>query len=251
MRPMLNNISRRMKKIARRALRNAGYSPKLRFGSFGKLTPVSRSFGLDRGWPINRYYIEKFLAQHALDIKGTTLEAGGLVNYTREFGGSNVTKADVLYPKEGFPDATVIGDLATGIGIPLDNYDCIILTQVYGFIFDLAGAIQNTYQALKPGGVLLATLPGITKIPRYDLEQWGDYWRFTEACAVRLFGNVFGSENVVVAAYGNVLVACSLLQGLAQQDLQPHQLEHNDPDYQVIITVRCVRPERPSPSAES
>jgi hypothetical protein len=32
---------------------------------------------------------------------------------------------------------------------------------------------------LKPGGVLLATVSGISQISRYDMYRWGDYWRFT------------------------------------------------------------------------
>src|SRR5262245_54268962 len=46
----------------------------LRFGDLRRLSPVSRTFGFDRGLPIDRYYIESFLAEHALDIRGRTLE---------------------------------------------------------------------------------------------------------------------------------------------------------------------------------
>ncbi len=219
-----------------------------RFGSFRRLQPISRSFGMDRGKPVDRYYIESFLARHRGDIRGRVLEAGGFVSYTQKLGQGRVTRADVLYVKEGFPDATIVGDLATGRNIPEEAFDCIILTQVFPFIFDLPAAIAQTHRALRPGGVLLATLPGISQISRHDMEQWGDYWRVTDLAARRLFESVFGPENVAVGAHGNVLVACAFLQGLAMRDLHPEELAVDDPDYPLIITVRAVRPPSPQPA---
>jgi hypothetical protein len=94
---------------------------------------------------------------------------------------------------------------------------------------------------LKPGGVLLATLPGISQISRYDMDRWGEFWRFTSLSASRLFGEVFGPANVAVEARGNVLVAVAFLQGLAQEDLRRRELDYNDRDYELIVTVRAMR----------
>ena len=38
--------------------------------------PVSRLFGYDRGTPVDRYYMEKFLGGHSADIRGRVLEIG-------------------------------------------------------------------------------------------------------------------------------------------------------------------------------
>jgi hypothetical protein len=222
---------------------------RLRFGSFRRLQPISRSFGMDRGKPVDRHYIEGFLARHSADIRGRVLEAGGFVSYTRKFGQGRVTRADVLYVKDGFPDATIVGDLATGHNIPGDAFDCIILTQVFPFIFDLPAAITHTRRALRPGGVLLATLPGISQVCRHDMVEWGDYWRVTDMAARRLFEAVFGPEHVAVGAHGNVLAACAFLQGLATRDLHPGELDVDDPDYPLIITVRAVRAASAQPAA--
>ena len=51
------------------------------------LEPVSRSFGFDRGTPVDRRYIEQFLARHAAAIRGDVLEVGD-DGYTRRFGGA-------------------------------------------------------------------------------------------------------------------------------------------------------------------
>jgi hypothetical protein len=44
--------------------------PPVEFGSFRRLTPISRLWGSDRGQPIDRRYIENFLKRHAGDIRG-------------------------------------------------------------------------------------------------------------------------------------------------------------------------------------
>jgi hypothetical protein len=229
------------KRLLSRAINAIAKRIPVRFGSLRRVSPISRSFGLDRGSPIDRYYIEAFLEKHRSDIKGHVIEAGGLVNYARQYGDDRVTQTDVLYPNEGHPDGTIVGDLATGEGIPSEAFDCLILTQVFPFIYDVRAAVVNSYRALKDGGVLLATLPGISQICRYDMEQWGDYWRFTDAAARRLFGDVFQPENVTVEAYGNVLVASAFLYGLASRELKEHELNFHDQDYQLSISVRAVK----------
>jgi hypothetical protein len=98
-------------------------------------------------------------------------------------------------------------------------------------------AVYNAYRVLKPGVVLLVTLPGISKIDRL----WSDYWRFTETSARRLFGEIFGEDNITVETYGNVLAASAFLYGLASQEVSNEELDFVDPDYQVIITVRAVK----------
>lgn len=213
---------------------------RIRFGSLHRLAPISRLFGFDRGKPIDRHYIEVFLQQHGTDIQGEVLEIGD-PGYTRKFGGGRVTCSHVLHAVPGNPRATLVGDLVSGDGIPKEAFDCMVLTQTFQFIYDVQAAIATCYQALKPGGALLATFACISQISRYDMDRWGDYWRFTDASARRLFGDLFGSENVAVETYGNVLAACAFLHGLAAHELKREELDYHDPDYQVLITVRAVR----------
>lgn len=128
-----------------------------------RTTPISRVFGFDRGKPIDRYYIYTFLCKNQSDLKGHVLEIGDSA-YTKKFGESRVTKIDVLHAVVGNPQATIIGDLSTGIGIPENAFDCMILTQTFQFIYNTKNAIRYSYQALAPGGVLLATVSGISQI---------------------------------------------------------------------------------------
>ena len=85
--------------------------------------------------------------------------------------------------------------------------------------------------------MLLATVAGISQISRYDMDRWGDYWRFTTASMKKLFSPVFIGD-VEIATFGNVLAATAFLQGLAVEDLpDPTLLDAADDDYQLIIAI--------------
>ena len=209
------------------------------FGSLRRLTPISREFGYDRGNPIDRYYIEHFLASNAGDIRGRVLEIGD-DSYTKKYGGINVTIRDVLNVSDSFPGTTIVGDLSCASHIPSETFDCMILTQTLHIVYDFRAALHTIYRILKQGGIVLATFPGISQI---SSDQWSKYWcwSFTTLSAQRIFGEVFPEENVSVQACGNVFAATAFLHGLAVQELQSNELDYHDPDYELLITVKAVK----------
>jgi SAM-dependent methyltransferase len=215
---------------------------RVRFGNLRRLTPFSRDFGYDRGLPVDRYYIENFLARRAEDIRGRVLEVKD-ASYTRKYGGRRVKTSDVLDVEQDNPQATIIADLADADHVPSGVFDCIILTQTLHLIYDVPSAIQTLYRILKPGGVLLATFPGVSQIAH---KECGDYWRwsFTQLSTRELFEESFPSPYVLVEAFGNVLAAMCLLHGLAAEELRPEELDFRDPDYEVLITLRALKPEQ-------
>jgi hypothetical protein len=217
-----------------------------------RLEPVSRIFGFDRGKPVDRWYIERFLAAHAADVRGRVLEVAE-PTYTEWYGGDDVTHSDVLYAAEGNEAATVVGDLVTGEGLPRDAYDCFVMTQTLQVIYDVAAAARGTRDLLAPEGVLLATVPGISQISREDRRDWGDWWRFTSDSARRVFTDAYGPDNVEVEAHGNVLSAACFLYGFAAEELTEDELATHDPDFELLMTIRAVKQERSagevSPSA--
>ncbi|MHB9094568.1 MAG: methyltransferase domain-containing protein [Eubacteriales bacterium] len=203
---------------------------------FTRVCPVSTVFGLDRGTPVDRYYIEKFLTNQSHFIKGRTLEIADS-HYTKLYGGNRVEAFEILHASSDNSKATIIGDLTQPSTLPENYIDCFICTQTFNFIFDVQQAIHGAHYLLKPGGVLLATVAGISQISRYDMDRWGDYWRFTTASVKRLFEPVF-TGGCEVESHGNVLAATTFLQGVAVEDLpNPVLLDECDPDYQVVITV--------------
>jgi SAM-dependent methyltransferase len=220
--------------------------PRERLG-LTSLEPVSRSFGQDRGTPVDRWYIERFLAEHAADITGRVLEVAE-PTYTRRFGDDRVTRSDVLHASPGNPEATLVGDLTTGEGLPEAAFDCFICTQTLHIVFDVRAAIEGARRILQPGGVLLATVPGISQVSREDRRRFGDWWRFTTDSTTRLFAEAFGEHDIEVTTHGNVLVAAAFLYGFAAEELDEATLRHRDPDFDFLMTVRARRTAaRPAP----
>ncbi len=207
-------------------------------GTLRKTRPLSDHWGFDRGTPIDRFYIERFLDEHRNDITGHVLEIKDNA-YTDRFG-TGVTRRDVLDVDPENESATIFADLADAGQIASDRFDCFILTQTLQLIYDVHAAVKHAHRILRPGGVLLVTVPVISRLAtRYGLES--DYWRFTPASSRKLFGDVFGSNRVTVQAHGNVLTGIAFLAGMAREELSGRDLEVDDPYFPLIVTVRAVK----------
>ncbi len=178
---------------------------------------MSPVWGLDRGVPLDRYYIHGFLDRHRLDIKGRVLEVKD-AGYARMFGDARVTSIDVLDVNPDNAQATIVTDLSQADAIATGTYDCFILTQTLGVIFDVAGAVRHAVRVLKPGGVLLCTMPACGRIS-YEEGLGGDFWRFTEASVRRLFSAVLPAEAFDITGHGNVLASAAFLYGMAVHEL--------------------------------
>jgi peptidoglycan/xylan/chitin deacetylase (PgdA/CDA1 family)/glycosyltransferase involved in cell wall biosynthesis/SAM-dependent methyltransferase len=220
--------------------------PRVDWGDLRRRQPVSQHWGWDRGTPVDRHYIEDFLNEHRADVRGRVLEVRDSV-YTRRFGGGAVTGSDVIDIDAGNGAATVIADLRRADGIATDTYDCIILTQTLQLIDDVAGAIAECARILRPGGVLLATVPCTIRVDD-EGGQDGDFWRLTEASARRLFAEAFPVEAFDVKAYGNVMSNAAFLYGLSVAEMSTADLDHVDPNFPQIITIRAVKPAAHAPA---
>lgn len=247
----MKDVSQSLREIIKKIVPPSVYRPARRWlnrrrpvqwENLRRLEPIGRAYGFDRGLCIDRYYIDAFIEKHSEDIRGRVLEILD-PHYTKMFGRGRVTQSDVLHAAEGNPEATLVGDLSTGEGIPRCAFDCLIVTQTFQLIFDVRGAIEHAYRALKPGGVLLASFPGICQISRHDMDRWGDYWRFTTLSVKRLCQDFFPPEQLQIQGHGNVLAAVSYLHGMAVEDLSAEELEHRDPDYEIVITLRAKKPD--------
>jgi SAM-dependent methyltransferase len=213
---------------------------RVEFGDLRRTEPISPVWGLDRGIPLDRYYIHRFLDRHKADIRGRVLEVKD-DGYARAFGGDRVTACDVLDVNPANTRATVVADLSRADAIAGGTYDCFILTQTLGVIYDVAASLRHAVRILKPGGVLLCTLPAAGRIS-YEEGLDGDYWRFTEASARRLFADVLPAGSFELNGYGNVLACTAFLYGLAPHELKAEELDTFDPYFPVVYTVRAVKP---------
>jgi GT2 family glycosyltransferase/SAM-dependent methyltransferase len=208
------------------------------WGSLRRLEPISRVWGLDRGQPVDRYYIEGFLERHAADIAGDVLEVKD-PGYVKRFerGARSYAVVDIAAHNK---QATLIADLTQPASLPEGAFDCIVLTQTLHLLFELETAVANLHRALAPGGVLLVTAPCVSRID-YESGVSGDCWRFTAASAQQLFAQRFGAAGVAVEPLGNVLACTAFLHGLASQDLDAAELDHHDPYFPLLLAVRAVK----------
>jgi SAM-dependent methyltransferase len=220
-------VRRFLRRVARPGLRSAAR----------RTTPVSDNWGYDRGQPVDRYYIDRFLAEHRADIRGDVLEVRENLYVDRY--GTGVSRCDVLDIDPANPKATITADLAEHGSLPPGRFNCIVLTQTLQYVADVAAAVRTLHDALRPEGVLLATVPGVNRAD--EDPQRPSLWSFTEAGCVRLFAPVFGDANVRVRSYGNVLAATAFLTGLARQELRAQELDQYDLRFPVIVAVRAVR----------
>jgi SAM-dependent methyltransferase len=207
------------------------------FGDLRRLGPISRTYGYDRGEPVDRYYIKYFLDAHRDRIFGNVLEISENT-YTQMFGGDRVSQSDVLHYDDPSPPATVTGDLTDAPHLPSNHYDCVIITQTLMFIFDVPAALNTLHRILKPGGTVLATQAGLSQIAD---RPWNDtwHWGFTQASSKRLFTDAFPGGSVQVRTYGNVFSTIAFLQGLSHDELTTRELDFTDPEYQMLIAVEA------------
>jgi SAM-dependent methyltransferase len=184
-------------------------------GDLRRLTPRPRTSA--GSVPIDGRYADDFLERHAADVCGRRLEIAG---------------------DGGDPEA--LGALSGETALPADAFDCIVLRQALGRVFDLRRAVEIVHRALKPGGVLLATVPGVSA--RAD-GGGGDrsYWALTATALERLLSERFGPDAVAVSSRGNVLAATAHLHGLDDRELTDAERERRDPDYPILVVARAVK----------
>jgi SAM-dependent methyltransferase len=223
---------RRRRRVAR--LRRPAW-----LGTIRRTTPLSEHWGRERGTPVDRYYIERFLAENRQAITGRVLEVMN-ADYTRRFG-TGVARSDVLDVDAGNPVATVVADLAAADTIEASSVDCFILTQTLQYVFELERAVEHIHRILRPGGTVLCTVPAVSRIGTRELES--EWWRFTPAACTRLFEGRFPRDALEVHGRGNVLTCIAFLAGMAAEELKPRELDTDDPFHPLLVTVRATKTE--------
>jgi hypothetical protein len=217
-----------------KAVFNKSRISRLKWHDMRSTEPVSRIFGRDRGAPIDRYYIEKFLDANRKHVKGRVLEIAES-KYSKQFD-EGVTSFEILHVEKR-SNVTIVGDLTNPKTLPEHSVDCFICTQVLNFIYDFQSAIKGAHHLLKPGGTMLTTVGGISQVSTYDASRWGHFWSFYPQGIERAFKDVFGDKNVDVKVYGNSLSAIAFVKGIAHQELNREELDAQDSDYPVTIAI--------------
>jgi hypothetical protein len=231
-------VASRARAFVRRILTRQ-LTSRLEFEDAIAVSPVSDVFGIDRGTPLDRIFINRFLHNHREIIRGNCLEVEEPA-YTRKFGQpGHIAHALKFVPTPGvITESEVVADLTRPETVPEARFDTFICTQTLNFIFDLEQVIVSIHKLLKPGGYALITVAGISQISRYDYDRWGDYWRFTDHSLRKILARKFSNENCKVATYGNVATSCLFLQGLCYEDIPDKKvMDVVDRNYQMVVSA--------------
>jgi SAM-dependent methyltransferase len=198
--------------------------------------PLSWCWGLDRGVPFHRYYLEKFLSDHRSDISGTVLEFQD-PQYSHRFAPTPIEHLDILHIDDSNLLATLVGDLTQQNDLPSNRFDCIICTHVLHVIGEVEHAVREIHRMLRSNGVLLVGVPGVSM----DGVDSGELWRFTPGGLRWLLARIFGDTAIDVRGYGNSLTAAAELRGLVTEEFTLAELEHHDPHYAIEVCARAVK----------
>ena len=129
--------------------------------NYSKIKRVSKKFGFDRGLPIDRFYIDKYLDKNlSKSTYQNGLEVGG-VQYLEKF--KVAKKTALLHPEylisEGHGDQALVVDLNKKFkNIGDEKFDLIIATNVLTFVEEPHLALNTFQELLVPGGLLIISV---------------------------------------------------------------------------------------------
>lgn len=202
------------------------------WGNLRRVKPLSTTYGFDRGTPIDRYYVDKFFSARRDRITGRVLEIQ-TTDHIRRYG-SNVTVAHTLDMNPAF-HPTYCCDLASAATVLTRSYDCFLLPNTLCFIRDIDAALREARRIVRPGGAILATVPGFVPLTP-DVE---DYWHASADGWRLIAGRVWPDCETSVETHGNCLAAAAAMYGVSVEELTPAELDVTDPRYPVLVSIDC------------
>ena len=198
-----------------------------------EVKPISEQFGSERGTPVDRIYIEKFIRKYSNYIKGAVLEIEDAI-YTHKYGKENVKHSIVMDVSNQSDKIDFNANIESGEGVQECLVDCFIITQTLMYIYDLESAAKNIVKFLKPGGVALITCSGLSQNSKRCMENYGSYFNFNTA----VFEKMFKKEKVEIidtGSFGNVKTVMAHLVGMCAEDLCENDFDYMDLSYPLIV----------------
>ena len=182
------------------------------FGALRSVTPVSREFGFDRGQPVDRYYIERFLAKCADYIRGRALEVGDDATRARSAAQTSpratccmsrtATQRRRSWPISHMPNKCP----PMPSTVSCSHRRCISSTIC---LPQLGPSIARCI-------LVASSSPPFRDQPDQQRSMEGVViWSLTPLSTKRLFAEVFGDGNIAIGVHGNVLVRRLFLAGIS------------------------------------
>lgn len=204
------------------------------WGNLRRISPLSQNFGFDRGTPVDRFYLHRFLEANRARITGRVLEVQ-VASYTRTYGEAVETSHTVDIDSRF--DATYTCDLANAPQIPSDYYDCFLLPNTLQHVKDLNSTLRTVLRVVKPGGAILASASGLLPL----IPDGDDFWHLSPAGWRTALMQEWDGCDVVVEGHGNCLSAAAAMYGIALEELDHDELSAHDPRYPVLVTIACLK----------
>jgi len=202
-------------------------------GGTNRRKPLSPIWGFERGTPVDRYYLHRFLDEHRRLIAGDVLEVQNRT-YTKRFG-HDLGRTDT-FDIVGESSPTYLCDLARSETIlPTAAYDCLLLPNTLQHLRDLDACLRNALRVVRPGGVILASAAGCIPLT----ADVADYWRLSPAGWREKTAALRPDADIEIAGHGNCLTAVAAQLGLALEELSRDELDAHDPRYPVLTTILC------------
>jgi SAM-dependent methyltransferase len=207
-----------------------------RWGNLRRTTPFSSTFGFERGTPVDRHYLHRFLDTHRALITGDVLEVQ-TSSYTQRFGHDlgRVASFDIV----PLFQPTYLCDLAHSEAIlPSAAFDCVLLPNTLQHLRELDACLANILRVVRPGGAILASAAGLLPLT----GDVADLWRFSPDGWREALSHAWRGADLEVTGHGNCLSAVASQLGLALEELTDAELDVHDPRYPVLTTILCRKP---------
>jgi SAM-dependent methyltransferase len=199
-------------------------------GLLGRNSPVCPDFGFSRGSPVDRYYLDRFLASHMADFRGRVLDVGA----SKRRPAASADRMEIYLTVDNDPRMApdVVGDVHEPDLFAANSFDCILLLNVLEHCHHPQVVVNNALRWLSNGGVVLVAIPNAQRIHPGPL----DCWRILpDGCQI-LFGHF---DQVQITTFGNCASVVGSLVGLAAEDISPEILDSYDAAYPVLTCVRA------------
>ena len=160
--------------------------------------------------------------------------------FTRRFG-TGVERIDVVDIDPHNEHATLLADLTEAGSLPSSAYDCVILTQTLQFVSDVEVAVLNVWQALRPSGVMLVSVPVTSRLDPTSGTS-GDYWRWTPAGLALQLRQLLPDADITVVGLGGLVATLAFVHGLSAEELDASELDVDDPHFPLLACARVAKP---------
>jgi SAM-dependent methyltransferase len=198
------------------------------FGDFKRAEPFCPQFGNLRGTAIDRYYLNKFVAEIRSEVKGATLEIGGSKSNREFYKFTNTTS----YLTMDLEAADIVGDAHNPNAVDEASLDSIVLFNVLEHCERPWIVVDNLYRWLKPHGQVFCLVPNAQRLHRTPM----DYWRIFPDALNSIFAR-FPQRKLYI--YGNPLTTLAAYYGIASDELSKEDLDYYHENYPVANCIHA------------